>query len=160
LVYDHDEFDIGLGTDPFVFHKPSQGKDRGNYKGAYAWSKTKRGEYTIEWMTQADIEDVRKVSQMRNAGAWKDWWGEMARKSVIRRLAKRLPLHTTAAAALAAEEEADKLESGEDQEVRATRKRTLELLAQSTELAPEEAAQIAAAVEAVEEPPAEAQPVQ
>lgn len=127
LVYDKDDFDIELGTSPFIRHIPTQDVERGNYKGAYSWAKTRNGDLYIEWMTTADIKEVQKRSQAGDKGPWKDWWGEMARKSVVRRLAKRLPLHSIAQNVLAADERADDMEY--EAEVRTARRKTLELLA-------------------------------
>ena len=45
-----------------------------------------------EVMDRDQIEQVRKVSRSGNGGPWKDWWTEMARKTVTRRLSKRLPI--------------------------------------------------------------------
>lgn len=133
IVYENDFFDIQLGTTPNISHVPTLDKDRGAYKGAYAWARTTRDELYIEWMTTADIEAVRQTSQMKGAGAWKDWWSEMARKSVVRRLAKRLPLHTVSRQAVALDEAADADEAdGTAAPVRVQRARTLELLAAGT----------------------------
>jgi hypothetical protein len=35
---------------------------------------------------------VRAVSRSKNSGPWTQWWDEMARKTVVRRLSKYLPL--------------------------------------------------------------------
>jgi len=45
-----------------------------------------------EVMTRAQIESVRAMSKARNAAAWTESWPEMARKTVVRRLAKYLKL--------------------------------------------------------------------
>jgi recombination protein RecT len=45
-------------------------------------------------MSRAEIEQVRAVSRSKDGAAWSQWWGEMARKTVLRRLIKRLPLST------------------------------------------------------------------
>ena len=39
----------------------------------------------------ADVEKVRQSSKAKDTGPWASWWDEMARKTVIRRIAKRLP---------------------------------------------------------------------
>lgn len=102
LVYMNDAFDLQLGTDPDVKHTPKlvgeldeEGKpiaERGDYRGAYAWARMPSGTKVVEWMTTADIQSVRtNFSKAANADAWVKSWGEMARKTVIRRLAKRLP---------------------------------------------------------------------
>jgi recombination protein RecT len=119
IVYMNDRFDIQFGTDPRIVHVPllygERGEDgallsdRGSYRGAYAWAElvgTPRP--MIEWMTLEDIEQVRKASPSVIAGRsspWDNWYGEMARKSPIRRLAKRLPLDPVAERALAVDDE-------------------------------------------------------
>ncbi|MBV6447069.1 MAG: hypothetical protein FCKEOINB_00681 [Nitrosomonas sp.] len=82
--------------------------DRGEVIGFYAVAKLKDGGHCFEFMSQHQINEIRDKSQ----GAWKDewengkktgekvkanspWWDnpvEMGRKTVIRRLAKYLPL--------------------------------------------------------------------
>jgi hypothetical protein len=42
-------------------------------------------------MTVEDVEKVRAVSKAANSGPWVGWWDQMAKKTVIRRLAKVLP---------------------------------------------------------------------
>lgn len=45
-------------------------------------------------MSLGEIEKVRKVSRAATNGPWVEWWEEMARKTVLRRLSKRLPMST------------------------------------------------------------------
>ena len=40
---------------------------------------------------RADVEKVRASSKAGKFGPWVEWWDEMAKKTVIRRMAKRLP---------------------------------------------------------------------
>ena len=61
---------------------------------AYAVARTRdEGVYT-EVMSRADIDKVRGISKAKDSGPWVQWFDEMARKTVIRRLAKRLPMST------------------------------------------------------------------
>lgn len=157
IVYENDQFELELGTNPYIKHTPDL-NDRGTqFRGAYAWARMPTGEFIIEWMTTADIEAVRAVSQAKNAMAWTQWWSEMARKSVVRRLVKRLPLSPVAEKAVALDEVADNVEGEQpDNPVRA---KTLELLARATggDIPPEgstdgdyneaEAAAVAAAIQ-------------
>ena len=106
VVYESDEFDVELGTEPRIVHRPSLG-ERGGFKGAYAWARLRTGELVIEWMPYADIEMVRRSSRASGNGPWVTAWGEMARKSALRRLMKRLPLVTEADRALQLEAEAE-----------------------------------------------------
>jgi phage RecT family recombinase len=90
VVFSNDEFDYELGDNPHIKHKPSLG-DRGAPIGVYATAKLNNGETLREVMSVAEVEKVRAVSRAKDDGPWVDWWEEMARKSVIRRLSKRLP---------------------------------------------------------------------
>lgn len=107
VVYASDVFDVQLGTEPRIEHIPLIDGDRGSYRGAYAWARLQTGELVIDWMSYADIEQVRKSSKAAQSGPWVGFWSEMARKTVIRRLMKRLPLTTEADRALELEAEAE-----------------------------------------------------
>lgn len=108
LVYMNDVFELQLGTEPKLVHRPilvgekdpDSGEpleSRGDYRGCYAWAQMPSGKYIIEWMTADDINYVRDTWGNTRKGrdgsepAWVTSWGEQARKTVIRRLAKRLP---------------------------------------------------------------------
>ena len=91
VVYSHDLFDYSLGDDEQITHKPLLGGDRGKAIAVYAIAKTKDGAIYREVMSVAEVEKVRAASRAANAGPWVQWWDEMARKTVIRRIAKRLP---------------------------------------------------------------------
>lgn len=75
-------------------HIPAWPKDGGDIVGVYAIARDKAGNSYIEIMTKAQVERVRQSSHARNATPWTQWWDEMARKTVIRRLAKKLPATT------------------------------------------------------------------
>lgn len=75
-------------------HRPELAGDRGQITHAYAMARTKDGGIYIEVMSKGEIEQVRQVSRSRDAGPWKEWYGEMAKKTVLRRLSKRLPSST------------------------------------------------------------------
>lgn len=94
VVYEGDKFEYQLGDDPHVNHKPpALDKERGAPIGAYAVAIVRdTGEKYIEVMSKGQIEEVRAVSRAKDRGPWVDWWGEMARKTVARRLFKQLPL--------------------------------------------------------------------
>jgi recombination protein RecT len=78
-----------------ITHEPNiTVPDRGAFLCAYAIAKTKDGGVYTEVMTRGQIEQVRSVSKAKDNGPWVDWFDEMARKSVIRRLSKRLPMST------------------------------------------------------------------
>lgn len=91
VVYERDEFEYVLGDDERISHKPAIG-ERGKPIGAYAIAKLKSGETQREFMAIDQIEAVRRVSRAAQNGPWVAWWDQMARKSVIKRLAKFLPM--------------------------------------------------------------------
>jgi recombination protein RecT len=91
VVYTKDKFFYSLGDEEKIEHTPLLDEDRGVPMCVYAIAKTKDGGIYREVMTLKDVEKVRNVSKAKDAGPWTQWWDEMARKSVIRRLAKRLP---------------------------------------------------------------------
>lgn len=92
VVHANDEFDYELGVDPTIRHKPPKlGEERGDPVGAYAVA-TSAGEKLLDVMSKAEIERIRLESKGKNSGPWSKHWGEMARKTVARRLFKQLPL--------------------------------------------------------------------
>ena len=95
VVYSRDRFVMKLGDSEELIHEPPPlGEDRGEIVGAYAVATLKNGEKMREIMSKKDIERVRAVSRAKNGGPWSQWWEEMAKKTVIRRLSKRLPMST------------------------------------------------------------------
>lgn len=90
VVYERDVFDLRLGTDPRIDHVPAL-KDRGGYRGAYAWARLHQGgALLIEWLPVEDVAPIRKIAAADSL-MWTQFAGEGMRKSAIRRLQKRLP---------------------------------------------------------------------
>ena len=58
----------------------------------YAVAQLKGGGVQFEVMSRAEIEEVRKTSKAGQSGPWSSHWEEMAKKTVIRRLFKYLPV--------------------------------------------------------------------
>ena len=93
VVREHDTFEQELGDNASITHKtPRLGQPRGDIIGAYAIARLPNGMVMREVMSKEDIDQVRNASRSKNSGPWSQWYGEMARKTVIRRLAKRLPI--------------------------------------------------------------------
>jgi recombination protein RecT len=91
VAYSADLFEYELGDEEKITHKPFLGGDRGEPIAVYAVAKTKDGAIYREVMSVSDVEKVRSSSRAGKFGPWVDWWDEMAKKTVIRRMAKRLP---------------------------------------------------------------------
>ena len=92
VVHERDSFHLVQGDDERIEHTPCLDADRGPPRLVYAIARTRDGGVYREVMTVREVEQVRQVSRARDSGPWRDWWPEMARKTVIRRLAKRLPM--------------------------------------------------------------------
>lgn len=93
VVYENDRFKWTLGFDENVEHEPAPlDQEPGDPVAAYAVAVLKDGSRLLEVMRKSEIEKVRNVSRAKNNGPWVSWWSEMARKTVMRRLAKRLPM--------------------------------------------------------------------
>lgn len=105
-VHENDEFSYQLGLDPDIKHIPANA-DRGNVTHVYAVAKLKDGGVQFEVMSRYDIEQVRKTSKAGSNGPWVSHWDEMARKTVIRRLFKYLPVSIEMQTAVALDERAD-----------------------------------------------------
>jgi recombination protein RecT len=94
IVYKNDKFTYRPGIDLVPAHEPDWFGERGETVGVYAVAKMKDGAAYVEILSKKQVEQVRNVSRAKASGPWVTWWDEMARKTAIRRLAKRLPLST------------------------------------------------------------------
>ena len=97
VVHEKDEFEITLGTERKIRHIPNheaRDKDPGmaNIRGVYAVVQFKDGYQDFEYLTFEMVEDIKSNSKAKDDGPWVTHWVEMARKTAIRKLAKRLPL--------------------------------------------------------------------
>lgn len=99
-VCEHDRFELVYGLDEKLNHTPAMG-DRGEVIGFYAVAKLKDGGHCFEFMSRHQVETIRDGSQgfqqavkykKEAAHPWSAHFVEMGRKTVIRRLAKFLPL--------------------------------------------------------------------
>ena len=91
-VCTNDEFELVYGLDERLTHKPAL-DDRGDIIGFYAVAKLVGGGHAFEFMCLRQVEAIMLGTQSKGKyGPWKDHFIEMGRKSVVRRLAKYLPL--------------------------------------------------------------------
>ena len=114
VVYSNDIFHVAYGLDMTIKHEPNFA-DPGTPIGAYAVCKFKDGETDFEFMSLKQIEGIRERSKSKDSGPWKTDWSEMARKTVIRRLSKRLPVDSDIARVVERiDEEYDFKQGGQD----------------------------------------------
>ena len=95
IAYEHDEFDLTLGTEVKVTHKPKLDGDRGQPRLAYMVAQFKDGGHHFEWMSIAEVMSIKARSSAVQAGKKTPWdtdRDEMIRKTVIRRGWKYLPM--------------------------------------------------------------------
>ena len=93
LVRQDDIFSVTYrdGT-PTITHTPNLETDANpTIVRVYAVAKLATGETMTEVMSADEIEYIRSKSEKPDSGPWNDFWGEMAKKTVIRRLCKSLP---------------------------------------------------------------------
>ena len=92
---------------PVEHRMPKLGESRGRAIGAYALVKLKDGTIMHDVMDRDEIERVRAVSRAKDSGPWVQWWDEMARKTVFKRLSKYLPMDAEAEDFLRRDDEAE-----------------------------------------------------
>lgn len=108
VVYAKDEFELELGLDSKLVHKPAWSElDRGPAVFVYAVAKLKDGGVQFEVMSRAEIEKVRARSKAKDSGPWVTDWDEMGKKTVIRRLFKYLPVSIEMQRAVGLDEQAE-----------------------------------------------------
>jgi len=98
IVYENDHFEMTLGSRTQVIHTPAL-KNRGEIVGVYSVANLKSGEQQIEYMTIEEVNEIRDISESYQAwkkdntkhSIWNDWYGEMVRKTCLKRITKYLP---------------------------------------------------------------------
>ncbi|MAG87314.1 MAG: hypothetical protein CMB97_08100 [Flavobacteriaceae bacterium] len=97
LVYEGDEFEVSLGTSVDILHKPKFKTKEVTH--VYVVSVLSDGSKLVDVMTKSDVDDIKERSESYKAHkagkikscVWVSDFGEMARKTVIRRGIKYLP---------------------------------------------------------------------
>jgi recombination protein RecT len=106
---DQGRFEYVVGDSERLSHEPILFGDKGAPVAAYAIANLKDGGIVREFMDLDQIEKVRRAGASQLVfpekgqggkptvsatpkGIWADWWDEMVKKSVIRRLCKRLDM--------------------------------------------------------------------
>ena len=106
-VYENDNFTYEFGLHEDLKHIPTVGEDRGKMTFVYAVAKLKDGGLQFEVMSKYEIDLIRAKSKAGAKGPWAEYYEEMAKKTVIRRLFKYLPVSIEMTRAVIADESAD-----------------------------------------------------
>lgn len=113
-VYARDSFHYQMGTDEKIEHVPTDEDEPGELVAVYAVAKLKDGGVQMEVMTRKQVDKIKTKSKASSFGPWVDHFDEMAKKTVLRRLCKMLPLSVEMARTVALDERAD---AGQAQEI-------------------------------------------
>lgn len=95
IVYEGDQFRSWTDDQgEHIFHEEADDdkRDLTKIRRYYAAVYMLDGGVFVETMRVKDIEKIRSASKSKDRGPWVDWPEEMAKKSVFKRLAKRLPV--------------------------------------------------------------------
>lgn len=111
-VYENDDFSYQYGLHEDLRHIPCEEGESGALTHVYAVARLKDGGVQFEVMSRKQIEAVRAQSKAANSGPWVTHFDEMAKKTVIRRLFKYLPVSVEMQKAVGLDEMA---EAGIDQ---------------------------------------------
>jgi len=106
-----DDFDYAAGTQPFLRFRPNiddpeREKGDANITHFFALATFPDGRVRFEVMSRAAADRIRDRARYRNP-VWESDYGEMGKKTAVRRLVKLLPLSPQMRAVLAREEEYD-----------------------------------------------------
>jgi phage RecT family recombinase len=108
VVYDKDQFDYYIDEKgEHLTHKPVFSADRGKPLMTYCIARTKGNEDPyVEVMTEKEISDCKNSSRAGSDSPWNGLFAdEMRKKTVIRRISKRLPMSTDLNSALHSDDE-------------------------------------------------------
>lgn len=83
------EYGINEKNEPYLIWKPIPFNDE-EIIGVFAVAFFKDGGMLYEVMSKADVDKIRRVSKCGQSGPWKDYYGEMAKKTVLKKLAKNI----------------------------------------------------------------------
>jgi recombination protein RecT len=106
-VHLNDKFSYRYGLNEDLEHVPCETGEPGALTHVYAVAKLKDGGVQFEVMSRADVEKVRAQSKAGGNGPWVSHFEEMAKKTVIRRLFKYLPVSIELQQAVTQDERAE-----------------------------------------------------
>lgn len=109
VVREGDVFEEEKGSNPRLRHVPN--RDTAEVRPlrlVYAIARLTSGETVTEVMSKAEVDKIRARSKSRDNGPWVSDYDEMARKTVVRRLFKYLPVSIEVQSAVNEDDERDR----------------------------------------------------
>lgn len=104
IVYEKDKFTLKLGINTVVEHEPYLEGDRGAPRLCYGVARFRDGGYHFEYMSENEIQAIKRRSKAKDYGPWVTDEDQMRRKTVIRRMSNYLPMSIEFANALTVED--------------------------------------------------------
>lgn len=98
VAHEGDDFDFEQGSNPYIKHRRAFGSKRGPVMCYYAIATLPNGHNLIEIMDVDEVQRIASRSPSGKNGPWGTDFDEMGRKTVCRRLAKRIPWNADIAA--------------------------------------------------------------
>lgn len=93
LIHERDAFSIRYRPAPDFDHVPCLDGDPGKIVGAYAYAYLKGSSIPVfELMMVPELEAIRAMSKASNSPAWRNWRGEMYKKTAMKRMLKDQPM--------------------------------------------------------------------
>jgi recombination protein RecT len=139
VVREGDQIDFDLGDTPYLKHKPKlckRGEKAGDVVAAYAIARVAGSDApVIEIMDVGQVDAIRSRSKSGGNGPWVTDYAEMARKTVVRRICKRLPMSVEVARVVQQEEREERDEAPDYSHLADTSPEARELVGEG-ELAP------------------------
>lgn len=114
VVKEDDEFTYEEGSDAWVKHVPSLAPDRSTKVTTHVYAIARlraSGNPMHDVMDRAAVERIQKRGKERGFSPWSSDWDEMAKKTVIKRLSKVLPVRPEVRSILLREDELAESES-------------------------------------------------
>ena len=91
-VCENDDFEMSFGVAGKLYHQPAYKTPRGEVVGYYAFADLGDDAYQYVFMTHSEVDRIRKTYSKASNSPWKTEFDEMAKKTVLRRLFKVLPV--------------------------------------------------------------------
>ena len=106
IVCERDKFKISYGLIQVLEHEPFMDGHPGKIVAVYAIARIKNSLPQVEMMTRDQVDEIKAMSKTAGSpdSPWNLHFDEMARKTVVRRICKYLPLSVELATALEADE--------------------------------------------------------
>lgn len=131
-VHEHDDFDYGYGTSPYLKHKPAWRRERGKIVAYYATASLTTGASAFVVLSPDEVKALRNNKEGPQ-GKIADPMHWMERKTAIRQLLKLLPKSATLARAIEADEK-----GGHELQTQLVIERDLPALDQRPDVPPDE----------------------